>query len=81
MAMLIEIQGGYGSGREVPIGDDSLCEKGSAVRRCCDYDTAQNFVQRGYGLPGFPSFQRLAWKAVRYVSVLIRAMWRFPAGA
>ena len=28
MAMFIEIQGGYGSGREVPIGDDSLREKG-----------------------------------------------------
>jgi hypothetical protein len=30
--MLIEIQGGYGSGWQVPIGDDSLQEKGSAVR-------------------------------------------------
>jgi hypothetical protein len=28
MVMLIEIQGGYGSGWQVPIGDDSLRERG-----------------------------------------------------
>ncbi len=30
--MLIEIQGGYGSGWQVTIGNGSLWEKGSAVR-------------------------------------------------